>query len=118
MKKASEEEHMVLIILAPRVLAGNRGPLKLDAWGRVYQVNREITGMVPCPRIGNIGTAPPLPLPLPSLMGQRESVPACQKPDPESSWTRAVDKGCGFQWRETVTLPGKETGVDTFMFLP
>ena len=52
---------MVLIILSPRVLAGNRGPLKLDASGRVYQENREITGVVQYPRIGNIRTAPPLP---------------------------------------------------------
>lgn len=81
----------------------------MDAWGRVYQENGKITGVTLYASIGNIRTAPPLPLP--SLMGQRvrERVPACQKPDPESLWTRAVDKGCDFQWREMANLPRKET---------
>lgn len=42
---------------------------------------------------------------------------ACQNPDPESSRTGVVDKGCDVQWRGTATPPERRWRVNPAMFL-
>lgn len=100
---ALEEERVVLIILLSRVLAGNRVPLKWMPGTELAKKIERSWGWCCTPELVTSDHHPASA----KSEGKRGEC-ACQKPDPESSRTGVVDKGCDSPVERNSHLTRKE----------